>query len=160
MRGPKRVVVSQVSDPNTVTPQKVSERSCIQRVKGLVKALKKRGFSDVTVDDTCANRAALITVGGAQTAKTADTWFSGEGLSLSRDGLELSLEGNILVLSSSTATLGTWSPTPQPLQLRAALSATGQLMIIFYGWGTGNWRIMKVLASKTGDPKAFKSVRP
>ena len=40
-RGPKRVVVSKVSDPSTVTPQKVSERSCIQRVKGLDQGAQK-----------------------------------------------------------------------------------------------------------------------
>ncbi|MGB0588936.1 MAG: hypothetical protein ACPGU1_04570 [Myxococcota bacterium] len=158
-RGSKRIVLSRVADPSATTPQKISERSCISRLKSLDKLLQKRGFSGVTVDAVCADRATLIRVGDAQTAKTADTWFSGEGLRLSRDGLALSLEGNILMLDSHGATIGNWSPTPQPLKLRAAMSATGHLMLVFYEWGSGNLRIMKVLASKTGDPKALKSVR-
>lgn len=159
-RSPRRVVLSRVSDPDAKTPQKISERSCTQRLKSLDKVLKKRGFSDVTVDATCADRAKLLSVSDAQKAKTADTWFSGEGLSLSRDDLEIGLTGNVLSLTTNSVSVGSWSSTPQPLQLRAAISATGQLAVVFYGWGSGNWRIMKVLASKTGDPKALKSVRP
>jgi hypothetical protein len=159
-RGPKRTVLSKVNDPNATTPQKVSVRSCVQRMKSLDKTLQKRGFSDVSLDLTCADRASLISVGDAQTAKTADTWFSGEGLRLSRDGLTLSLEGNALTLASHDALFGLWSPMPQPLQLKAAMSATGRLIVVFYGWGAGNWRIAKVLASKTGDPQTLKSIRP
>lgn len=158
-RSPKRVVLSKIANANAKKPQKVSERSCIQRMKGLKATVDKRGFSDLTFDLNCADRANLVTAGEALKAKTADTWFSGEGLALDRGSLELSLKDNVLVLASQGSPVASWANTPQPLQLKAAMASTGRLVIILFGWGSGNWRVMKALDSKDGDPKGLKSIR-
>ena len=157
-RGQKRVVVSQIANANTAKAQKISERTCSNRLKALHKTTTKRGFTDLDLDLTCADRARLIRVGGALSAKTADTWFSGEGLTLDRGALTLKLEDNTLVLTASGSPVATWPNTPQPLQMKAAMAAKGHLIIIFFGW-EGNWRVIGALGSKDGDPKTLRKLR-
>ncbi len=158
-RASKRFVFSKVADANAEVAQQVKVKTCIQRLKTLTKRLKKHAFEGLNVDMTCADRSQLITVGGAQKALSADTWFSGEGLQLSRGALDMDISDNVLRISSQGATISTWQNTPQPLQIRATMASSGRLLVIFYGWGAGNWRIMKVLASQSGDPGDFKMVR-
>ena len=157
-RGPKRVVVSKIANANAAKPQTVSDKTCANRIKALSTTIGKRGFTDLTFDLTCTDRARLVKVGGALSAKTADTWFSGEGLKLDRGGLELSLQDNTLVLASNSSPVVTWPNTPQPLQMKAAMAPSGRLLIVFFGWG-GNWRLMAALTSKDGDPKTLKKLR-
>jgi hypothetical protein len=157
---PKRVIVSQIDDPSARRPQKVSDSSCAQRLRSLGRVLEKRGFPGVSVAVTCADRARLVTVGPAASARTADTWFGGDGTSLARDGLSLRLRDSVLELSSVGTTIGRWPNTPQPLELQAALSPSYSLVVVFHHWPGGNSGVLKVLASKTGLPDDFKATRP
>jgi len=157
--GAKRIVVSEI-DPGARRPQKVNDKACARRLRSLGKVLEKRGFPDVSVAVTCADRAKLITVGPAAAARTDDTWFGGDSTSLARDGLSLRLRDNVLTLATDGQTVGEWPNTPQPLELQAALSPSHALLVVLHRWGGGNSGVLRVLASKTGLPQDFKLTRP
>ncbi|MDP6943846.1 MAG: hypothetical protein QF464_06810 [Myxococcota bacterium] len=159
-RAPKRIVVSQIDDPNGKRPQKVSDKSCAKRLKALGKTLDKRGFAGVSVATTCEDRANLVTVTEAEVARAADTWFSGDGTQRTRDGLTLKLRDNVLELAADGHTVGSWPNAPQPLEMSAALSPSKSLIVVLYHWNTINAAVMAVLSSKTGLPADFKPTRP
>ncbi|MDP6946758.1 MAG: hypothetical protein QF464_21590, partial [Myxococcota bacterium] len=158
-RSPSRVVLSQINDPDSKRPQKVSDAACARRLRSFGKTLVKRGFTDVSVALTCADRAALVTVGKAHSAKIADTWFTGEGTNLSRNELSIRIRDNVLELRANDQAIGAWPDIPQPLEMRAALSPAGSLLVVFHGWEPANSGLMAVLSSKTGAAKDLAPTR-
>jgi hypothetical protein len=158
--GAKRVVVSHIDAPQSKRPQKVSDKSCVQRLRSFGKLLERRGFPDVAVAATCEDRANLVSIGQAESARTADTWFSGDGTHLTRAELALGLDANVLELSADGQSVGKWAQTPQPLKMRASLSPAHTLLVVIHDWWPGNSGVLKVLSSKTGLPQDFKPVRP
>lgn len=158
-RGAKRVILSQIDNPNAKRAQKVSDRACASRLRSFGKLLAKRGFTDVSVAVTCADRATLVTIGRAAAARVADTWFSGRGTHQTRDALTVSLRDNVLELGSDGKLVGRWPNTPQPLEIRAALSPSGSVIVVVHQWEPGNSGVLAVLASKTGLAADFKRAR-
>ena len=156
---PKRILVSQITNPAAKRPQKISDSSCLQRLKSLSRALTKRGFTDVSVAETCADRAKLVTLGHAARARAQDSWFRGTGTRLSKQALTLTLSDNVMEVTASGKRVGQWSHTPQPLEMKAALSPSHELLVVIHTWGHGNSGLLKVLASKSGLPEDLRALR-
>lgn len=127
-----RVALSNTMSPGDgSTPETVSADSCKAAANKLEAALTKAGIRGATVSAAVCDDHSRSEVVTAEAMEHSGFFATGKGAQLTRGAATLEVEGAQLTVTEGTKRTRFTAPAPLPEEFRAALSPSGQLLLVF-----------------------------